>query len=381
MHNTQQCVCHMPEAWSIEYIRGHWQKIEKTANISFFQSWPWIDAWLTVARKDVRPILFKVNNEVVGLVFTGFGTTKDHRFLSFPTFVLWGTGNDNIDVSAPEYNSPIILPGYEKVVRSAMIDFLMTDSRFKKVTRIDLRRVPDTEYDDYIVDGYHYDRYKIEDSFAVTLSSLKGDDNNISKVISKGAYSQIKQSRKRYEEEFGTISYERAENATKAQNWFVELGKLNKKRFNDKKQKGVWDYPKLVNMHRAFLDRYFEKGLAEVVRVRAGDTTIGYLYNFLFRGRVYYYMGGFVYHTDNKLRPGMVTHAEAILHYAKERDFEYYDFLAGNQPYKKRLSNETMQMMHVTITRPCLKYSLSRKISTIRKYLKKIQGKFSHSTE
>lgn len=369
MQNTQQCVCHMPEAWSVEYIRKHWQQLEKEANISFFQSWPWIDAWLTVARKEVRPLVFKINNQVVGLCFVGCGQTKDHRFLSFPTFVPWGTGRDYIDVSAPEYNSPIILPGHEKSVRQAMVSFLLTHPRMSKMNRIDLRRVPIEHYEDYVVEGYHYDIYKLEDSFSVTLDNIRNKD--ITNVFSKGAHSQIKQSMTHYQDQFGEISYERAENATKAQNWFVELGKLNQKRFNEKSQKGIWDYPKLINMHRALLDRYFEKGLAEIVRVRAGDKTIGYLYNFLFKGRVYYYMGGFVYHEDNKLRPGMVTHSEAIQHYAKQNDLEYYDFLAGNQSYKKRLSDDSSQMIHFTVTRPCFKYKLSDYLRKIKNFFKK----------
>ena len=371
MQNTQKCVCHMPEAWSIEYIRGHWQKIEKQAQISFFQSWPWIDAWLTVARKEVRPILFKVNNNVVGISFIGNGHTKDHRILSFPTFVPWGTGNEDIDVSAPEYNAPITIPGYEKLVRNAMISFLLSDPRFTKISRIDMRRIPVNHYDDYVISNYHYDIYKEEKSFALSLSSLRDAGHDLSSLISKGAHSQIKQSLRHYEETYGSVTYERAENATKAQNWFVELGKLNQKRFNDKNQKGIWDYPKLVNMHRALLDRYFDKGLAEIVRVRAGETTIGYLYNFIFRGRVYYYMGGFVYHTDNKLRPGMVTHYQAIMNYAQHNKLGYYDFLAGNQSYKKRLSNETTEMINFTITRSSFKFSLSRKIQLLRNIFRK----------
>lgn len=364
MSVTQKCVCHMPEAWSIEYLKTQWLELEKTANISFFQSWYWIDAWLSVAKKYVRPVFIKAEGRIIGIFFLGTGTTYDHRFLSFSTVIPWNTGIEEIDVSASEYNRPIALTGYEQQARQAVTEFLFTDKRFDKNMRVDLRRVPENEYQDYLKQDLIKDIYKIEDGATVDLEEIRSKDS-LEHLISNNAYSQIKRSIRLYEENFGELIYEVAENATKAQNWFVELGKLNHKRFREKKQKGVWDYPSLLQMHRALLDRCFEKGCTEVVRVRAGDKIIGYLYNFIFRGRVYFYMGGFVYEEDNKFKPGMVTHYYAILAAARN-GHDIYDFMAGNQPYKKRFGKDGQKMMHLTLTRPCFKQKISDKLSSLR---------------
>lgn len=363
----QECVCHMPDAWSVEYIKSHWKKLEKEADISFFQSWPWMDAWITVSKTHIRPLIFKVKGKIVGISFVGQGKTKDLRIFKFKTIFPWGTGYEGIDVCAPEYNTPITISGYEKIVRKTMVEFLIKDKRFEKFSRIDFHRVPENEYKDYIIDGISCDIYKYEESAEVDLKSLRDKNDSLNSIISKGAMTQIKKSIKLYEEKFGKIRYEVADNTTKAHNWFVELGKLNQKRFNKKGQKGVWDYPKLLQMQRALLDRYFSKGCTEVVRVCAGNKVVGYLYNFIFRDRIYFYMGGFVFEDDNKFKPGLMTHYYAILHHL-ENGRECYDFMAGNQSYKRRLGGDAPKMLSFTLTKKSIKYSISKRIESIRNF-------------
>ena len=66
----------------------------------------------------------------------------------------------------------------------------------------------------------------------------------------------------------------------------------------------------------------------DLLRVRAGDTTVGCLYNFVSRGDVSFYQSGLAYETDGKLKPGLVCHALAIDHAARA-GHRWYDFLAG----------------------------------------------------
>ena len=145
------------------------------------------------------------------------------------------------------------------------------------------------------------------------------------------------------------------------------MGKLNQLRFRSKGEKSSLDYPKLIRIHHALLDRYFEKGCVEVVRVRAGEKIIGYLYNFIFHKKVYFYMGGFVYEKDNKLKPGIITHYYSALAHADAGE-DYYDFMAGTQSYKKRLGQENISLVNFTLTRDCPKYRLSCLMKKIKDF-------------
>jgi hypothetical protein len=94
-----------------------------------------------------------------------------------------------------------------------------------------------------------------------------------------------------------------------------------------------------------------------VVRLAYGGTTIGCLYNFVENGQVMFYKGGIAQFEDNRLKPGLVTHALCIAECqkrgltveanwsgapdaaARRRRLASYDFLAGEGRYKEQLSN------------------------------------------
>jgi CelD/BcsL family acetyltransferase involved in cellulose biosynthesis len=85
-----------------------------------------------------------------------------------------------------------------------------------------------------------------------------------------------------------------------------------------------------------------DSGAVDLLRVSAGDTHIGYLYNFVRNGTVSSYQSGFD-DIDTRLRPGYVSHAMAIAHYAAAGMAEY-DFLAGGNALKHSYGSETYDL-------------------------------------
>ena len=85
--------------------------------------------------------------------------------------------------------------------------------------------------------------------------------------------------------------------------------------------------------------------------MRGSKGTIGCLYNFVHRGRVYAYQSGFHASRDNRLKPGLVSHFKAIeLNYRLGN--RTYDFLAGDARYKRSLSNASNQLLWLVAQRP-----------------------------
>lgn len=353
------CECIMPDAWSVDYIRSHWRKLEEASQEhSVFQSWAWIDCWLEIAKKHVRPILFKDNGKIVGLCFVGFGKSYDCKVIGFKTFFPFLSGTEQIDIVASEYNSVLCLPEYKKIVNKLLVQFFQDDKRLKKYARILLKRIPESQFSDYQQvandNNLDMDIYKSEKSAYIDLKHLRNNALDYNHGFSKSLKSDIRRSEKLYIEKYGVLKFEKSNNVTQAQNWFQELGKLNKIKFQAKGEKSAWDYPELIRMHRAFLNRHFASGNAEIVRLCAGSTTIGYLYNFIYRGVVYFYMGGFLHDDDNRLKPGLLTHDFTIKQHFLSGN-NVYDFMAGEQSYKYRMGACGVNMYHLTITEKNLK--------------------------
>ena len=97
--------------------------------------------------------------------------------------------------------------------------------------------------------------------------------------------------------------------------------------------------PAFLHFHRELISRGFLRGETDLLCVRAGESAVGYLYNFRYGHRVLTYQSGFAYPQASSARkPGLTTHHLAIEMYRAE-GAAVYDFLAGEDRYKSSLSN------------------------------------------
>jgi CelD/BcsL family acetyltransferase involved in cellulose biosynthesis len=96
-----------------------------------------------------------------------------------------------------------------------------------------------------------------------------------------------------------------------------------------------------------------------LIRVGCGGVTVGCLYNFVFRGVVYFYQSGLVLEEDNRMKPGYLCHVEAVQHCAKA-GYLRYDFLAGFEDYKERLSTHQRPVVWARVQKPKIKFKVER---------------------
>ena len=104
---------------------------------------------------------------------------------------------------------------------------------------------------------------------------------------------------------------------------------------------------------RALLQRAVPTGAVEMLRVSAGPRVLGYLLNLQAGGRVAAYASGFDYAGARPHeKPGLSSHAAAIVRAQAEGAVEY-DFLAGDDRYKRSLGNDT-RALHWLAWQPLL---------------------------
>ena len=88
-----------------------------------------------------------------------------------------------------------------------------------------------------------------------------------------------------------------------------------------------------------------------LLELRAGEEIIGVLYNFVYRGRVYFYQSGFRYSEDSRLKPGLLSHYLAIRHCLAQPILTEYDFLAGDAQYKRSLAADLRPLTWMVVRR------------------------------
>jgi len=172
----------------------------------------------------------------------------------------------------------------------------------------------------------------------VDLAALK--ESPLEATLSSNTRSQLRRSTRRYEEQFGSLRLSRAGDVNEALLFLGELANLHNSRRSSKGEAGSFESAAVVQFHQRLVARLFPKGEVDILCVSCGTTAIGYLYNFVQNGKVYFFQSGFRYDSDAKMKPGLLTHALAIERYVAEGQREY-DFLAGDSQYKRSLAKQT----------------------------------------
>jgi GNAT acetyltransferase-like protein len=169
-------------------------------------------------------------------------------------------------------------------------------------------------------------------------------------VLGANSASQVRRSVKLYEERSGPLVIERAADARQALLYLDAMTPLHNRRWETKGVEGSLGNPLRAQFHHALVPRMAEAGTLDFLRVRAGERDLGYLYNFVHRGKAFSFQSGFAYEDDSKLKPGMVCHRLAVEDY-RRRGLREYDFLAGDARYKRSLANAERTLHWSTLYR------------------------------
>jgi len=206
----------------------------------------------------------------------------------------------------------------------------------------------------------------------VDLNKVRACNGDYFSLLSSSTRYQLRRSRRNYEKK-GPVVLETATNVEEAKNIYNDLVTLHQNSWNTRGKKGAFSSKYFYEFHKGLIEDRFSSGEIQLLRVTCDMKTIGCLYNFVFKGIVYFYQSGFQYEADNKKKPGFTTHAEAIM-YNAEIGNTVYDFLGSNASYKLNLSTDSNQMIWARIQKPLLKMKIFNKIhSAARKLLSLIR--------
>ena len=329
-----------------------WKALEKHAQPSVFQSWSWVNCWLKTP--GVSPQLLKVRRreEIIGLALIQASETS--RFFNAPKVYLQETGNPEIDALYIEYNNILTAPENLETVTKACLSFLTSSKdlggnfRFSGVSAFffeQLRTMPENFRTDQEGPSYFVD-----------LENLRRRQQPYFDVLSRNTRQKLNRARRQVEK-VAPIELTRAETTEEALAYLESLETLHQTVWRARGHPGAFQNTFFQSFHRRYIETSFNDGTIDLLRIHAGERTLGYLLNFVHSGVVYQYQSGIDY-TEEHQHPGYLAHAAAIQYYL-DTGLKVYNFMAGDNQQKSSLSTDREPLYWITLRRPSLALKLS----------------------
>lgn len=365
----------MERKWTIEQLEPRWRALEARSNRSFFLSWSWIGSWL--AELSRPPLLVSVRGpggDEIGLGLLTETTEIRKRVIRAKQLNLHLSGESALDAITIEYNGLLSERGLEELVAGVMIAAL--------------QREPGLDWDELIVPGLADGdtnlfkesglspiRRAEASSCFVDLAALRAEGvsnaDQYCATLGKSTRSQIRRSMRIYGEH-GPLALDSATSSTEAWAFLDEMAIHHEQKWRAHGG-GAFSNARYLSFHRRLIDSALPIGQIEVLRARAGDQAFGWIYNFIDRGRVLFYLSGFAISDDNRLKPGLVTHALAIQRHLRA-GMDAYDFMGGDNRYKKNLGQPGPEIVSIALQRPRAKLKLESAARNLKDQIKRLRS-------
>ena len=371
-------------AAEVEELGALWQELEARSDATFFLTWDWIGCWLQ--QSGLSPYLLTVHDggSVVALGLLQPSRQRRHRLLRTRALMLNQAGDPGMDVITIEYNGLLTDRRYEGPAMAACVDFLVQ------------RRTTGNgwDWDELHLSGYPAPdtlrplaeraglltwHHACKGSWAVDLAAVRHGGGEYLDALSANTRYQIRRAMRLYGKR-GALTAAPAQDVDEAMRWFDHMKALHQRHWTGRGHPGSFAFPFFERFHRALITACLPKGTVELVRVSAGGVPIGYVYNFIHRGRVCAYHTGVEYEADPKLKPGLVSHYLCIARHL-QGGAAVYDFLAGDDRYKSNLGQPGADIAHVVLQRPLLRLRAEHMARRVKQHLAAARRKPAQSPE
>lgn len=349
------------ELFEPDRLERCWCDLEKRACPNFFLSWYWVKSWIEAFAPDLKVVEITLDGELVGLGLLTLSTEVRHKVIQSRVLRLGQTGEADKDQIWIEYNGLLVDSRYAKVIPESFMEFMLT---------LD-------DWDEFLIGASSVSTLNAfqhraltpvtrweSSAFGVDLNAIRANSKDFLSSLSSNTRYQIKRSIKKYRAQ-GKFEFEVLSEIDTFKSVWGRIGDLHMQRWGD--QSGFRN-PNFVSFHEALIRNAQLHKAIEFCILKLNNDIVGCLYNFILKGRVYFYLSGLEYQEDRAIKPGMVLHAMAIQSYL-ERGFEYYDFMGGDAQYKRSLSNAGSNLMMLSFQRPRMKLRIEQHLRGLKNSL------------
>ena len=330
----------------VSRLEPEWRELEARSDPPVFLSWAWIGSW--IAEFGLPETLARVGQggRTIGLALLGCrrgGGVVD--WLRRPSLHLNETGDPHLDSVMTEYNGLLACGdgGQAAALVAALVGAGAPPWR-----ELHLSGVPESWVGLCRDKGLMVRLLRAPQGAPFTdFADLAPGDPL--EALSRNSRQQIRRSLRWFERR-GAVTLSRADDAAQAIRWLAALEELHGASWRAREKPGAFGNARFGAFHRTLIGRSFAEGVPDLLWVRAGSETIGYLYNFVWRGWAYSYQSGLVYQDDPDCRPGLVAHLLAMRRY-REQGLKGYRFLAGDSRYKASFATGRDSLLWLVVYR------------------------------
>ena len=313
-------------------LATQWKSLEGRANCSVFLSWLWIGQWLELVSDKMFVIEAYQNEEVVGLGVFVENQRKALGLFSITQWHLHRTGNVQQDQIWIEHNDFLLAADIADEVRCIMIEALYNHNDKYHEVIIGLSSV---KVLNYFHQHFTQSSILIESSgYAVNYSSI--NKSYLQEVLSKNTRSQINRSNKILNQ-LGELTFKVVTKTDEIRSLYNDIAAIHIERWGNTTEGSGFSNKAFVDFHHQLVNND-KSSTVQVVVLLLDKVPIGYLINYIYNEKVYFYLSALKSFSNNKIKIGLTLHEKAIDYYARE-GIKSYDFLGGEARYKDSLSN------------------------------------------
>ncbi len=319
-----------------EKLAEKWLTLERNSDCSVFLSWQWIGNWLDVVTDKLFLVEAYHDDKVVGLGFFVETTRKVFGCIPVKQWWLHRTGIQQQDQMWIEYNDFLLDKSCSIAIREEMIKAVVDFDPSVKEIIIGLSAIERLACftNSFIKLNFLEASLVKTNGYLASLSRLNGDYLN--KTPSKNTRSQITRSKKILQSQ-GQLTFEVFSNPQKLVELYPKLASIHIDKWKDTNEGSGFSNPIFDGFHKA-IALSNTNNMVQIAVLTLDEVELGYLVNFVYNNRVYFYLSALQQNADNKVKIGLTLHCEAIQYYTQQ-GIESYDFLGGDARYKKSLSD------------------------------------------
>lgn len=353
----------------VEYkkVKQIWTELEGNCPHSFFISWIWIQTWLkTLPRSQKVVFVYGVNHKDPFIAyFVGWKNGFINRIIYGKKGFLNSTGNQKQDEITIEYNG--VMFNSNASPQDFHTGFLGQVSNWNQLF---CPAVDSNLFHAFAIENKTFGHHTIRSapSYFVDLELVRNEGSDLLPLLSRNKRAQIRKSARHYQST-SKLTIERAENIDCALNTLKALEELHQKHWVQKGQTGAFSSRYFRDFHNRLIRKHFHSNTIDLLIIRSGKAVIGYLYNFVYKNEVLFYQCGFNYQRENNIRPGLLCHYLAINYYAN-LNIDKYNFLAGDNDYKKSLSTNNAELKWLSLRRKDKHFDLDTSIKKLKRFIR-----------
>lgn len=348
--SADDCTVAVEPLPALDQLQSIWRDLESVSNCSFFLTWYWIGTWLRLIanRSDARLVTVTLQSRIVAM---GVFTAKRAWRRAGPVHLrLHETGDPVLDNLTIEYNGLLCAASLEQAALAATVRFLeRSDRRWSTVDLpgIDAADLPLQQ----LTADFGTMRLRRRPTHHVDLAMVRAGGDYLG-TLGAQTRSAIRRTGRKITARFGELSTTVADTPASKLAYLQALARLHEIHWRAKAgEAGAFGDARIMAFHQYLLTTCAAADSIHLMRLSAGDQVIGYVYNFVHRGIVYFYQAGIDYEQcEGYGSPGLLLLSRAV-ELASASGHDRFEFMAGDADYKRRLGTGEGELVWLSLDR------------------------------